>query len=56
MVSAEPRKLSVAIFLMKRGTSMWVGQAAVHGTRRSGFGTRVVRREFHFAHSKLLIQ
>ena len=34
MVCAEPRRLPVAIFLMKRGTSMWVGQAAVHGASK----------------------
>ena len=34
MVSAEPRRLPVAIFLMKRGTSMWVGQAAVQGASK----------------------
>jgi hypothetical protein len=31
MVMAEPRRLPLEIFLMKRGTSMWVGQAAVQG-------------------------
>ncbi len=34
MVSAEPRRLPLAIFLMKRGTSMCVGQAAVHGASK----------------------
>src|SRR5580698_11085438 len=31
---AEPRKLSVEIFLMKDGTSMWVGQAKVQGASK----------------------
>jgi hypothetical protein len=34
MVMAEPRRLPVEIFLMKRGTSMWVGQAAVQGASK----------------------
>src|SRR5260370_35085059 len=34
MVCAEPRRLPVEIFLIKRGTSMWVGQAAVHGASK----------------------
>src|SRR5580704_16546418 len=31
---AEPRKLSVVIFFMKDGTSMWVGQATVQGASK----------------------
>src|ERR1700685_1961138 len=31
---AEPRKLPVEIFLMNAGTSMWVGQAMVHGASK----------------------
>ncbi len=31
IVRAEPRKFPVAIFLMKPGTSMCVGQARMHG-------------------------
>src|SRR5688572_26302459 len=34
IVLAEPRRLALAIFLMNRGTSMWVGQAAVHGASK----------------------
>src|SRR5271163_3652134 len=34
MVVAEPRRFPDAIFLIKRGTSMWVGQAAVHGASK----------------------
>src|SRR5215469_3538267 len=34
MVIAEPRRLPAAIFLMKRGTSMWVGHAAVQGASK----------------------
>src|SRR5579871_844976 len=34
IVSAEPRRLPVEIFLMKRGTSMWVGQAPVQGASK----------------------
>src|SRR5437899_8545850 len=34
MVAAEPRRLPVEIFLMNRGTSMWVGQAAAHGASK----------------------
>ena len=34
MASAEPRRLPVAIFLMKRGTSMCVGQAAAQGASK----------------------
>src|SRR5271156_6531169 len=31
---AEPRRLSVEIFLMKEGTSIWVGHAMVHGASK----------------------
>ena len=34
IVRAEPRKFPVAIFLMNRGTSMCVGQAAVQGASK----------------------
>src|SRR5215510_2488747 len=34
MVRAEPRRLPCAIFLMKRGTSMCVGQAAMQGASK----------------------
>src|SRR5580704_1038633 len=34
IVIAEPRRLPEAIFLMKRGTSMWVGQAPAHGASK----------------------
>src|ERR1700727_2249245 len=34
MVRAEPARLPVAIFLMKRGTSMWVGHAVAHGASK----------------------
>src|ERR1700722_19795039 len=31
---AEPRRLPLEIFLMKAGTSMWVGQAIVQGASK----------------------
>src|SRR5258708_14943257 len=34
IVSAEPCKLPLEIFLMNRGTSMCVGHAAVHGASK----------------------
>jgi hypothetical protein len=34
IVNAEPRELPLAIFLMKLGTSMCVGQAAVQGASK----------------------
>src|SRR5260370_14636699 len=34
MASAEPRRFPVAIFLMNRGTSMWVGHAVAQGASK----------------------
>jgi len=35
MAFADPTQIALAIFLMKRGTSMWVGQAPAHAHRSS---------------------
>src|SRR5204863_9982343 len=34
IAAADPRRLPDAIFLMKRGTSMWVGQAPAQGASK----------------------
>jgi hypothetical protein len=34
IVIAEPPIFSLAIFLMKPGTSIWVGQALLHGASK----------------------
>src|ERR1035437_5948872 len=34
IVSAEPRRFPLEIFLMNRGTSIWVGQAPIHGASK----------------------